>query len=224
MRLLVVEDDDALRDVLHRGLTEQGHVVDAVATGSEGALHLKTGDYDGAILDWNLPGKDGPSIVREARSAGVATPVLLLTSRDTSDDVIAGLDAGADDFLRKPFVFGELEARLRSITRREASLPTESLCVGDLSFDVAKRSAFWNDRPIALTTRETAFLEYFLRRPGVVIARSALEDALWERDAHVESNVVDVYVRRIRTKLADAGAPPLLTTVRGAGYRLSPPT
>ncbi|MFS8082781.1 MAG: response regulator transcription factor [Ginsengibacter sp.] len=222
MRLLVVEDDEALRDVLHRGLTEQGHVVDAVGTGSEGALHLQTGDYDGAIVDWNLPGSDGPTIVRDARTAGIATPILLLTSRDTTEDVIAGLDSGADDFLRKPFVFGELEARLRSITRREATLPTEILRVDDLAFDVACRSTVWRERPIALTARETAFLEYFLRRPGMVITRAALEDALWERDAHVESNVVDVYVRRIRAKLADAGAPPMLVTVRGSGYRLSP--
>ncbi|MDQ2991191.1 MAG: response regulator transcription factor [Candidatus Eremiobacteraeota bacterium] len=223
MRLLVVEDDEALRDVLHRGLTEQGHVVDAVGTGPEGALHLETGDYDGAIVDWNLPGQDGPTIVRVARAAGIATPVLLLTSRDTTEDVIAGLDAGADDFLRKPFVFGELEARLRSITRREASLPTEILRVDALTFDVARRSTAWRDRPIALTARETAFLEYFLRRPGAVVTRAALEDSLWERDAHVESNVVDVYVRRIRAKLADAGVPPILETVRGSGYRLSGP-
>lgn len=223
MRLLVVEDDDALRDVLHRGLTEQGHVVDAVGSGTDGALHLATGDYDGVILDWTLPGKDGPSIVRDARAAGIATPVLLLTSRDTTDDVILGLDAGADDFLRKPFVFGELEARLRSIMRREPTLPIETLRFGDLTFDVAKRSATWRDRPIDLTARETAFLEYFLRRPETVVTRAALEDALWERDAHVESNVVDVYVRRIRAKLAEAGAPQLLATVRGSGYRLSAP-
>jgi len=223
VRLLVVEDDDALRDVLHRGLTEQGHVVDAVATGTDGALHLATGESDGAIVDWNLPGSDGPTIVREARASGIATPVLLLTSRDTSDDVIAGLDAGADDFLRKSFVFGELEARLRSITRREATLPTETLSFEGLSFDVARRAAAWRDRPIVLTARETAFLEYFLRRPGTVVTRAALEDALWERDAHVESNVVDVYVRRLRAKLAEAGAPQLLATVRGSGYRLSAP-
>jgi len=223
MRLLVVEDDDALRDVLYRGLCEQGHVVDALGTGTDGALHLETGDYDGAILDWNLPGKDGPSIVRDARAAGIATPVLLLTSRDTTEDIILGLDAGADDFLRKPFVFGELEARLRSITRREAALPTDVLSVDELRYDVARRSATWRNVPINLTARESAFLEYFLRRPGVVIARSTLEDALWEREAHVESNVVDVYVRRIRAKLAESGAPPLLATVRGAGYRLSPP-
>jgi DNA-binding response OmpR family regulator len=223
VRLLVVEDDDALRDVLHRGLTEQGHVVDAVGDGTDGALHLATGDYDGAIVDWTLPGKDGPTMVREARAAGIATPVLLLTSRDTTDDVISGLDAGADDFLRKPFVFGELEARLRSITRREAALPTEELRVADLSFDVARRTASWRGTPIALTARETAFLEYFLRRPRVVVSRAALEDALWEREAHVESNVVDVYVRRIRTKLAEAGAPAMIETVRGAGYRLRAP-
>jgi two-component system OmpR family response regulator len=217
--LLVVEDDERLRELLRRGLVEQGHVVDAVGDGNDAEANAATGDYDAVVLDWNLPGKDGRAVVRSLRDAGLATPVLMLTSRDTPQDVIAGLDAGADDYLRKPFVFGELEARLRSITRREQPPVPDELRVADLVFDRGTRLATRNGRRIELTARETAFLEYFMRNAGRVVSRRMLEDALWDRESAVESNVIEVYVRRLRAKLAAPGETSLLHTVRGAGYR-----
>ncbi|HEY9179345.1 MAG TPA: response regulator transcription factor, partial [Candidatus Baltobacteraceae bacterium] len=150
----------------------------------------------------------------------VRTPVLMLTSRDTPQDVIAGLDAGADDYLRKPFVFGELEARLRTIVRRSSAKTLDAqLRVADLVFDLGSRRARRNDRDIDLTAREAAFLEYFMRNAGRVISRSMIEDALFERESETTSNVVEVYVSRLRSKLTRARERQLLHTVRGAGYR-----
>jgi DNA-binding response OmpR family regulator len=219
MRLLVVEDDERLREVLRRGLVEQGHVVDVVGDGVGGEENAATGDYDAILLDWNLPGKDGLAIVHALRGGGVPTPVLMLTSRDTPQDVIAGLDAGADDYIRKPFVFGELEARLRSITRRELPPVDAELRVGDVTFNRGTRRVRRGGREIELTARETAFLEYFMRNAGRVVSRRMLEDALWDRESTVESNVIEVYVRRLRAKLALPGEAPVLHTIRGAGYR-----
>jgi DNA-binding response OmpR family regulator len=146
----------------------------------------------------------------------------MLTARDTVDDIVAGLDAGADDYLRKPFVFNELEARLRSITRRESVAPREQLQVSDLVMDLASRTVRRGERKIALSAREIAFLEYFMRNAGLLLTRAMLEDALWERDRDTNSNVIDVYVRRLRMKLSEAGEEPLIHTVRGAGYRFGP--
>jgi DNA-binding response OmpR family regulator len=220
MRLLVVEDDARLCDVLRRGLTEQGHVVDIAHDGEEGETWASGTPYDVVVLDVNLPKRDGLSVVRSLRSGGVRTPVLMLTSRDTADDVIAGLDAGADDYLRKPFVFGELEARLRSIARRASPDSVDALLrVGDLRFDLRSRRAMRGGEEIDLTAREAAFLEYFMRNAGRLITRRMIEDALFERESETTSNVVEVYVSRLRAKLTTGGAPQLLHTVRGAGYR-----
>lgn len=220
MRLLVVEDDVRLCDVLRRGLSEQGHVVDVAHDGEEGETWAQGASYDAVILDVNLPKRDGLSVVRSLRQRRVRTPVLMLTSRDTPQDVIAGLDAGADDYLRKPFVFGELEARLRTIVRRGSveSLDAE-LRVADLAFDLRSRRVRRGDREIDLTAREAAFLEYFMRNAGRLISRSMIEDALFERESETMSNVVEVYVSRLRAKLAAGHEPQLLHTVRGAGYR-----
>lgn len=220
MRLLVVEDDVRLCDVLRRGLTEQGHVVDVAHDGEEGENWAKGTPYDAVVLDVNLPKRDGLSVVRSLRGGGVRTPVLMLTSRDTTDDVIAGLDAGADDYLRKPFVFGELEARLRTIARRASTDAVDALLrVGDLCFDLRSRRAMRGNAEIDLTAREAAFLEYFMRNAGRLITRRMIEDALFERESETTSNVVEVYVSRLRAKLTAGGAQQLLHTVRGAGYR-----
>jgi DNA-binding response OmpR family regulator len=171
-------------------------------------------------LDVNLPKRDGLSVVRGLRASGIRTPVLILTSRDTTDDAIEGLDAGADDYLRKPFVFGELEARLRSITRRASAQTLDArLEVGDVRFDLGSRLVSRGDRTIDLTARETAFLEYFMRNAGRLITRRMIEDALFERESDTTSNVVDVYVSRLRSKLTAPGEMQILHTVRGAGYR-----
>lgn len=221
MRLLVVEDDLRLCDVLRRGLSEQGHVVDVARDGEEGESWARNASYDAVILDVNLPKRDGLNVVRSLRAHGVLTPVLMLTSRDTPEDVIAGLDAGADDYLRKPFVFGELEARLRTIVRRALSGKTldAQLRVADLVFDLKSRRVRRREREIDLTAREAAFLEYFMRNPGRLVTRAMIEDALFERESETTSNVVEVYVSRLRAKLTAGREPQLLHTVRGAGYR-----
>ncbi len=221
MRLLIVEDDLRLCDVVRRGLTEQGHVVDAAHDGETGEHCATGGEYDALIIDVQLPKRDGLSVVRSLRLSGKRTPVLILTSRDSAEDVIEGLDAGADDYMRKPFVFGELEARLRSITRRGGpEIPSNELRVHDLTFDVSSRRARRQDREIALTRREMAFLEYFLRNPNRVVTRRMLEDAMFDRESDVTSNVVDVYVSRLRAKITTGNEKQLLHTVRGIGYRL----
>ncbi len=220
MHLLIVEDDARLCDVLRRGLSEAGHIVDVACDGEEGEHWAAEGAYDAVVLDVNLPKRDGLSVVRSLREQRVRTPVLLLTSRDTAADVIEGLDAGASDYLRKPFVFGELEARLRSIVRRETaeSLDAELRCK-DLVFDLRSRRAQRAGRTIELTARESAFLEYFMRNAGRLITRRMIEDALFDRESEATSNVVDVYVSRLRSKLTANGEHELLHTVRGAGYR-----
>lgn len=223
MKILVVEDDRSLADVLRRGLAESGHVVDVERDGSAAVRVATAGGYDALLLDLALPGKDGLTVSRELRAAHVAIPILMLTARDTVEDVITGLDAGADDYLRKPFVFDELEARLRSITRREAARPRDELRVGEVVMDLGARKVTCSGRTIALSARETAFLEYFLRNPGRLLTRAMLEDALWERDRETSSNVIEVYVRRLRMKLAIDGRPAPIETVRGAGYRFGPP-
>lgn len=220
MHLLIVEDDLRLCDVLQRGLSESGHVIDVANDGAAGEEWAASRAYDAVVLDVNLPKQNGLNVVRALRAKNVDTPVLMLTSRDTPDDAIEGLDAGADDYLRKPFVFGELEARLRSIVRRKTSesLDAELRCA-DLVFDLASRRARRKARSIDLTARESAFLEYFMRNAGRLISRPMIEDALFDRESETVSNVVDVYVSRLRSKLTASGEPQLLHTVRGAGYR-----
>jgi DNA-binding response OmpR family regulator len=219
VKILVVEDDIRLAEVLRRGLAESGHVVDVEHDGARGQSAAIRGKYDALVLDVMLPRRDGLSVVREIRKQAIRTPVLLLTSRDTVDDTIAGLDAGADDYLRKPFVFRELDARLRTITRRVDAPRHRELSCGELVLDVAKHSVTRAGLPISLTARETAFLEYFMRNAGLLLTRPMIEDALWERGRDTESNLIEVYVRRLRAKLSPNGEPNLIATIRGAGYR-----
>jgi len=219
MKILIVEDNKPLAEVIRRGLLESGHVVDMTHDGLEAEPIAAAGSYDAIILDVMLPGKDGLNVARSLRSCGVRTPILMLTARDTVEDTISGLDAGADDYLRKPFAFGELEARLRSITRRDSPTTENLLRVDSLTLDLASRLVRRGDVPVLLSARETAFLEYFMRNAGLLLTRKMLEDALWESDRETTSNVIEVYVRRLRTKLSPAGEPELIQTVRGAGYR-----
>jgi len=223
MRILFVDDDVRLANLVRRGLGESGHVVDCAHTGNDGLAFASERNYDAIVLDVMLPELNGFAIVARLRETGTTTPVLFLTARDTLEDTIAGLNAGADDYLRKPFAFGELEARLRSISRRTAPLSDPVLTVADLTFDVRTRRASRGTREIDLTARESAFLEYFMRHPGRVMTRTMIEDALWTVDSASASNVVDVYVRRLRAKLEADGEARLLHTLRGAGYRLEAP-
>lgn len=220
-RLLVVEDDTPLRELLRRGLTEDGHVVDTLADGRECEAYLADGAYDVLLLDLNLPHEDGLSILRRLRSGGNATPVLILTAREDTRDVVAGLDSGADDYLRKPFTFDELEARLRSLVRRPRAWTGNLLKSGDLVFDRVTRHTRRGEREIPLTAKESIFLEALLSAPGRVVTRRALEDRLWDREADPSSNVLDVYARRLRNKLTIDGERQLIETVRGLGYRLA---
>jgi two-component system, OmpR family, response regulator MprA len=220
MRILVIEDDEPLRALLRRGLTEDGHVVDALADGRECGEYLAGARYDAIVLDLNLPGEDGLSILRSLRARGDRVPVLILTARDSSNDVVTGLDAGADDYLRKPFAFDELEARLRSLARRPPNWTDAILQFGDLVFDSATRQAYRGDRDLLLTAKEGLFLETLMRNAGRVVTRRTLEDCLWDRESDRISNVLDVYARRLRQKLTADGEPQLLHTLRGLGYRL----
>lgn len=220
MRLLLIEDDDRLSDVLRRGLTEQGHVVDAAHDAPLGETLATDEEYDAIILDLNLPGGDGLTLLQRLRSSGVSTRVVIATSRDETEDVVAGLDAGADDYIRKPFALRELLARLRSVSRREAPPAPVVLEVGDLRFDLATRRVTRDAREIAMTARELAFLEYFMRNANRVLTRPMIETALWDRTSETTSNVVDVYVRRLRVKIDPDDTAPLLHTVRGIGYKM----
>jgi DNA-binding response OmpR family regulator len=220
VRVLVVEDDEPLRALIARGLAEDGHVIDTLADGRECDDYLAATPYDALVLDLNLPHEDGLSILRRLRARGEATPVLLLTARDATDDVVAGLNAGADDYLRKPFAFIELEARLRSIARRPPTWSGDVLQAADLTFDCSTRQARRGERDLDLTAKEAVFLEVLLRNRGRTVPRRVLEDLLWDRDSDPSSNVLDVYARRIRNKLVFAGEPQLIATVRGVGYRL----
>jgi two-component system, OmpR family, copper resistance phosphate regulon response regulator CusR len=223
MRILFIEDDEPLRTLLRRGLGEDGHVVDALPDGRECDAYLAATPYDALILDLNLPYEDGLSILRRLRARGGKIPVLILTARDDVQDVVTGLDSGADDYLCKPFAFEELEARLRSLGRRQPEWSSDVLRVGDLRFNCATREAKRGSRALDLTAKEAAFLELLMRNPGHTLTREVLEERLWDRESELGSNVLDVYARRIRVKLTAHGEPQLLHTVRGIGYRLEVP-
>jgi two-component system OmpR family response regulator len=222
MRVLIVEDDGPLRELLLRGLREDGHVADALADGTHCEAYLRATPYDALLLDLNLPGEDGLRILRRLRGNGLRVPTLVLTARDSVDDVVAGLDAGADDYLRKPFAFNELEARLRSVARRPPAYVDNVLVVGDLEYDVTTRTATRSGRTLQLTAKESEFLELLMRNPGRIVTRATLEDRLWDRGSDRISNVLDVHARRLRLKLSENGEPQVLQTIRGIGYRLGP--
>ena len=220
--MLIVEDDVRLADALARGLRERGHIVEHASGGDDGEALAAEDAFDAIVLDLNLPGRDGLTVLRALRARGVSTPIVIGTSRDETEDVVAGLDAGADDYIRKPFALRELEARLRSVARRPPVSIENQLQVGNLCFDLASRHVSRGARSIDFTARELAFLEYFMRNTGRVLTRPMIEDALWSRTSETTSNVVDVYVRRLRIKIDAEGEPPLIHTVRGIGYRMGP--
>jgi DNA-binding response OmpR family regulator len=222
LRILIVEDDAPLRALLRRGLSEDGYVVDALPDGRDCSEYVAGVHYDAMVLDLNLPGEDGVSILRRVRAEGYQLPVLILTARDMPSDVVSGLDAGADDYLRKPFSFDELEARLRSLARRPPNRVENLLKHADVVFDCERRQATRGARDLRLTVKEALFLEVLMRNPGRTVTRRMLEDRLWDRESDCVSNVLDVYARRLRSKLSKNGEPQLLQTMRGLGYRLEP--
>ncbi len=204
-------------------LVEDGYAVDSAFDGEEGQDLAEMTPYDAIILDLMLPKKDGVDVCRDLRKHRVNTPILMLTARDTVDDRVLGRDSGADDYLIKPFALNELRARLRALLRRESGDKSSILAVGDLRLDPAGHQVSRAGRPIELTAKEFALLEYFMRNAGRLITREMAEDHIWNYDFDGTSNVVDVYVRRLRRKIDDPSEVKLFETVRGAGYRLSSP-
>ncbi len=219
MRILVVEDEVRLADVLRRGLTEAGHTVEVRHTGPDGLLAASADVYDALVLDWMLPGADGPSVLRSLRSRSDRTPVLMLTARQAVPDRVAGLDAGADDYLPKPFSFDELLARLRVIARRAE--PEPLLRVGDLAIDRARRAVTRAGRVVALTAREFDVLALLAGRAGRVVTRFEILDEVWDGETDLRSNVIDVYIANLRAKVDRPFGRTSIETLRGTGYRLS---
>ena len=220
MRVLVVEDEPKMAELLKRGLEREGHAVDTVATGANAIWSATEVDYDAIVLDLMIPAPDGFEVCRELRRRERWTPVLILTARDAVDDRVKGLDAGADDYLTKPFAFAELFARVRSITRREPSARPTTLNVADLELDPATHEVRRGESMIELSPTEYALLEYFMRHPGQVLSRTQILEHVWDFAYDGTSNVVDVYVRYLREKIDRPFGIESLRTVRGAGYVL----
>jgi two-component system OmpR family response regulator len=220
VRALVVEDEVKMAALLRRGLTEDGYATDVATTGDDALWMARAAPYDVIVLDLMLPGRDGLSVCRELRESGIWTPILVLTARDGVEDRVGGLDSGADDYLTKPFSFAELLARLRALVRRGAAERPAALEVGTLRLDPATRRVWRGESEIALSTKELALLETFMRRPGVVLSRLELLEHAWDYAYENRSNIIDVYVRYLREKIDRPFGVASIETVRGAGYRL----
>ena len=222
MRILLVEDESRVAGFIARGLREQTYAVDVARNGEEALYQADVNQYDLVVLDVLLPLKDGCTVCRELRASGFRAPILMLTARDAVDDRVAGLDAGADDYLVKPFDFKELLARLRALARRSADVRPRVIRVADLSLDTARHQAARAGTPVTLTAKEYALLEFLMINEGRVVGREQIAQHVWDETFDPFSNVIDVYIRRLRAKLDAGGATPLIHTRRGAGYLLSP--
>lgn len=220
MRVLVVEDERRLAGIIRRGILEAGYSVDNAYDGEEAQYMAENTPYALIILDIMLPKKDGVAVCRDLRLKNVNTPILMLTAKGSIEDRVTGLDSGADDYLGKPFAFSELLARVRALIRREASSKTSNLQVGDLVMNTLSREVWNGQKRIELTTKEYSILEYFMRHPNHVITRTMIEENVWDYEYDGISNVIDVYIRRLRRKVDGKGTDSLIQTVRGAGYRL----
>lgn len=219
MRLLVAEDDPGLRSVLERGLRRSGYAVDAVEDGDRALRFLRIYEYEAAVLDWRMPGTSGLDVVRELRRRGTRVPVLMLTARDTTEDRVQGLDAGADDYLVKPFELAELLARIRALQRRPPVSLEPLLVVGDIEFDPVEQRVRRHGVELPLTGRERAILELLMRRHPAVVGRRTIALQVWDDVAEaVGSNTIDVHLTRLRAKLAGGAAH--IETVRGVGYKM----
>jgi two-component system, OmpR family, response regulator len=220
VRVLIVEDHGRMAELIQRGLQEEGYAVDVVATGEDGTWMASENDYDAIVLDVILPGLDGFETCRRIRETGRWAPILMLTARDAVDDRVRGLDAGADDYLTKPFSFHELLARLRALVRRGTGERPPVLSTEGLTLDPAAHTVRRDGARIDLTAKEFALLEYFMRHTGEVLSRTSLIEHVWDFAFEGDSNVVDVYVRYLREKIDRPFGRTSLETVRGAGYRL----
>ncbi len=222
MRILLVEDEARAAQVLAKGLREEAYAVDIARDGDTALFQVETTDYDAVILDVMLPAKDGFAVCRTIRQSGSTVPILMVTARDAVDARIQGLDCGADDYLVKPYDFGELLARLRALIRRgRQPLAPERLLIGPLTLDVRCRQAWISGREVWLTAKEYALLEYLARRAGEVVTRGDIAEHVWDEHYDGLSNVVDVYIQRLRRKLDRTGSDSLIRTRRGEGYQLT---
>ena len=220
MRLLLAEDQKKLASFVRQALAAAGFIVDVVHDGDEAFDLASTGLYDGLVLDIMLPGRDGLSSLRLLRERGIGTPALLLTARSDVSERVAGLELGADDYVAKPFEVAELVARVRALVRRGVNQPVGVLSVGDLTLDLLRRRVARGPRPIELTPREFALLDFLARTPGRIVSRTQIIEKVWEYHFDPGTNVVDVYAGRLRRKLNEGREPNLLHAVRGVGYKL----
>jgi DNA-binding response OmpR family regulator len=218
MKILIVEDDERLARQLKKGIEEHGHVVDLAFDGLTGLECVRQGHFDVLVLDVMLPRLDGFGVVRRMRNEGGRSPVLMLTARDSPDDIVAGLDAGADDYLTKPFALKILLARLRALSRRKEVQPKTYLQVRDLVLDPAQHSVRRGTADITLTRREFVLLETLMRNAGRVVTRDRIIETVWGNEREVESNTLDVYVRQLRSKIETADGTKVIQTVRGVGF------
>jgi DNA-binding response OmpR family regulator len=223
VKILVIEDERKILSLIRKGLEAEGMVVDAVAHGDEGFLLATTRPYDALVLDIMLPGRDGLSILRGLRERKMNLPVLLLTARGSLNERVDGLNLGADDYLTKPFFIEELVARLKTVMRRAAGLPQSILAAADLTMNLLTRQVQRAGRTVDLTAREFTLLENLVRAPGRVFTRVQICEQVWNYDFDPGTNLVDVYVQRLRRKIDDGAAVKLIETIRGVGYRLRPP-
>ncbi|PYO64632.1 MAG: DNA-binding response regulator [Gemmatimonadetes bacterium] len=223
MKILVVEDDRKVAGFIEQGLREEGYAVDVAPDGDEATMLAHVYDYDLLLLDVMLPKKTGLQVAAELRREGRKTPILMLTARDTTEDVVRGLDSGADDYLAKPFKFDELLARVRALVRRGGASRTELLTYGPIELDRLKHKVKVAGKKLDLTPKEFQLLEHFLLRPGEVIRRTDLLEKVWDLHFDPESNVVDVHVGNLRRKLREAAGMDMIETVRGVGFRLHTP-
>lgn len=221
MRVLLVEDDGRIANFVAKGLRENAYAVDVAADGENALYQAAINSYDAIILDVMLPVKDGFAVCRELREGHIKTPILMLTARDAVEDRIAGLDHGADDYLTKPFAFEELLARLRALLRRNAEVRPPKITIADLEIDTTAQRVWRSGKEISLTTKEYALLEYLAREKGKVVGRAAIAEHVWDENFDAFSNLIDVYIKRLRTKIDENFDVQLIHTRRGAGYFLS---
>ncbi len=220
MRILIVEDEKPLADVIKQGLSEEGYAVDVAYNGEDGLFMAENEPSDLIILDIMLPIVDGMTILKKVRKRGIKSPVLMLTARDALFDKVTGLDSGADDYLTKPFLFEELLARIRALLRRSSEVKTSVMEIGDLVINMATHEVKRNGKVISLTAKEYALLEYMALNKNKVLNRTSLTEHLYDQDFNLDSNVIDVFINRIRTKIDKGSHKGLIHTVRGAGYML----
>lgn len=223
MRLLIVEDDPQLGAMLARGLREHSYAVDLVGDGDEAVLSATLHEYDAVVLDYMLPRRDGIAVAKALRARGLQLPILMLTARDTISDRVAGLDAGADDYLIKPFAFDELLARLRAITRRSGVLLPTIIDLGDLTIDTRAQRVEKRGYRVPVTAKEYALLEFLARRRGALVSRAEITAHVWDENHDPSSNTLEVFINRVRKKIDDPGGVSYIQTRRGAGYTFDVP-